>query len=240
MFEAISFQLIALVGIVGTVGIIALHYIIFGPHRLDVDKAQAKRADVRRFSIIERLIHITNLLSFITLGVTGMIAAIGYGSRLTGWLWVIHAFAAPVFALGLTCIIVMWARDACFATYDREWMKYVGGYLGFGKNRRLPADRFNAGQKALLWIIAALGLAALLSGIGRMFPVFGPVGHELLYQVHRYSALLLIMAVLGHAYLGTFANPGTVRAMILGRVSPAWAEHHHSVWWESLNKERDR
>ena len=115
-------------------------------------------------------------------------------------------------------------------------MLYIGGYLGFGSNKDLEAGRFNAGQKAYLWIMAGLGLAVILSGLGRMAPVLGPAGQEWLYQIHRYSTLLAIMAVIGHAYLGTFANPGTFRVAVTGRVTQQWAERHHPVWWEELNR----
>jgi formate dehydrogenase subunit gamma len=237
MIDALPFRLLALAGIVGTASAILFHYVVFGPHRIHAD-AHTRQARVRRFSVLERLVHAATLLSFVTLGVTGMAAAVVYGSRITGWLWVVHAFAAPVFALGVTCVIAAWATDARFSTHDWQWAKYCGGYLGFGKEKQLPAGRFNAGQKAFLWFTAVFVLAALLSGLGRMFPVLGPFGNDVLYQVHRYSTLALVMAVMVHAYLGTFANPGTIRAAILGDVSEAWAERHHPVWWADLNKGR--
>jgi cytochrome b subunit of formate dehydrogenase len=85
-------------------------------------------------------------------------------------------------------------------------------------------------------MVGLLGLAALLSGLGRVMPVLDPFGQEILYYVHRTAALLLVMAALAHLYLGTFANPGTLGAMLLGRVTPEWAEKHHPDWWREINK----
>lgn len=229
------FQYIAGAGLLVTVAASAFHLVVFGPHR--VHGPQTK-SDFRRFSIVERLIHGAVLLSFVTLGVTGMIAAVGYGTRITGWLWIVHAFAAPVFLAGLACIVAMWARDGRFAIYDLKWLLYGGGYLGFAKNKGLKAGRFNAGQKIYLWMIAVVGLAIILSGIGRMFPVLTQTEQEWLYQIHRYATLLACMMVIGHAYLGTLANPGTVLVTLTGRVTEEWAKFHHNTWWEEVNKGR--
>ncbi|MDQ1257728.1 MAG: formate dehydrogenase subunit gamma [Candidatus Hydrogenedentes bacterium] len=232
-----SFQILAAAGLAAALAALFFHYVVFGPHRVESDQ---KKRDVARFSGWERLIHATTLLSFVTLGVTGMIAAIGYGTRLTGWLWIVHSFAAPVFTLGVTLIVVMWARDGRFASYDLEWFRYMGGYAGIGKHKHLPAGRFNAGQKVFLWVIALLVLVVLFSGIGRMYPVFGPLGQEILYQVHRYSTLIMMIAVMSHVYLGSFANPGTLGVVVWGRVTPDWAKKHHPVWWEGLGVEKSK
>ncbi|HEO71675.1 MAG TPA: hypothetical protein ENN80_10475 [Candidatus Hydrogenedentes bacterium] len=235
VFELIPFRLVASAGIAATLAGILLHYLVFGPHRLSKEDAGAKKL-VRRMSIWERLIHAIALMSFCTLGVTGMVAVIGYGSRVSGWLWFLHALAAPVFCASLVGVVVMWARDGCFAAYDAKWMLYMGGYVGIGKHKRLPAGRFNAGQKAYLWIIAALGLAIVLSGLARLFPALGEPWNTYAYFTHQYSTLLGIMAVIGHAYLGSLANPETLSVALTGRVSPAWAARHHPVWWEEVNK----
>lgn len=227
-----SFQLIAAAGMLATVAGVLGHYVVFGPHRIGPEPV---RKPVRRFSLVERFLHDITLLSFVTLGVTGMIAAVGQGARISGWLWVTHAIAAPVFIAALLLIVAMWAKDGRFASYDFKWFLFMGGYLGIGRNKHLQAGRFNAGQKMYLWMVAALGLIVILSGLARMFPVLGDPGDLYVYYVHRYSTLLIIMAVIGHAYLGTLANPGTFWTLITGKVTENWAKHHHPVWWEEMN-----
>ncbi|HOZ45622.1 MAG TPA: cytochrome b/b6 domain-containing protein [Candidatus Hydrogenedentes bacterium] len=236
LLEKIPFRLVASVGIAGTCAAIMFHYVVFGPHRLAPDEAKARKS-FRRLGFGERLIHACALLSCVTLAVTGLIAAIGFGSRIHGWLWIIHAFAAPVFCFALLAVVAMWARDGRFAGYDWKWMLYMGGYVGIGKHKALPAGRFNAGQKMYFWMIAGLGLLVVFSGIGRMFPVFSDEIQQYLYYLHRYATLLATMVVIGHAYLGTLANPGTFQAALTGRVSEPWARRHHPVWWEEcVNK----
>jgi len=227
------YRIIVLVGIAAAVVPVLGHLIVFGPKRLPRGK---KPRTVRRFGLWERFIHLITVAGFLVLAGTGMIAVIGQRGRLEDWLWIIHAAAAPFFALGLSAIVVTWARDGVFAKYDWDWAKVFGGYL-WG-NKHAPAGRFNGGQKGYLWLAALLGLALVVSGLGRMAPVLDPFGQEILYFVHRAAAVLLIMMAIVHLYLGTFANPGTFGAMILGRVSPEWAEKHHPNWWDGLREDR--
>ena len=65
-------------------------------------------------------------------------------------------------------------------------------------------------------------------------PVAEVRGQRVLYDAHRWSALLLVLGSVVHLYLGTLANPGTLLAMITGRVSADWAKHHHPIWWQHI------
>jgi len=222
------FRLISIIGIVGAVAACMLHYVAIGRRRWKPDKRDV--ASVYRFSISERLIHALSILAFLTLAATGFWTVIALDRSLEGWLWIIHAAAGAIFAAAVVLMTLVWAMDCRFAGYDWTWIKRCGGYLG--GNMYIPADRFNAGQKAYFWSIVLIGLTVLLSGLGRMAPVFGDTIQEVIYQVHRYGTLLFVMSVVVHLYLGTLANPGTVWSIILGRVSVEWAAHHHPLWWE--------
>ena len=227
------FRIVSLVGITAVVLAAIAHYLLFGPRHPEIAK---DKRDLRRFSIWERLIHAATILSFLTLAVTGFVATIYFGKPLSGWLWVVHLVAAPVFAIGLAATTLRWAEDCRLESYDWEWAKQFGGYLG--GERDVPADRFNGGQKAYFWAIASLGLVSILSGLARMFPIFVDTNiQEIFYQLHRYSGLFLVMTVIAHIYLGTFANPGTWQVIISGYVSSRWAKHHHPLWWQRINKE---
>ncbi|MFZ0035281.1 MAG: formate dehydrogenase subunit gamma [Sedimentisphaerales bacterium] len=225
------FRIVSLGGIAAVVVAIVGHYLLFGPRHPELAK---DKRDLRRFSLWERVIHIVTLLSFLTLAVTGFAATIYFGKPLSGWLWIVHLAAAPVFAIGLAAIALRWAEDCCFESYDWEWAKRFGGYLGGDKD--VPAGRFNGGQKAFLWTIILLGLVAILSGLVRMFPVFDANIQEIFYQLHRYSSLFLVMTVIAHFYLGTLANPGTWLVIISGYVSSRWAKLHHPIWWKHISE----
>lgn len=223
------FRVISLIGIIGTLAAIVVHYVAFGPHHADLPEEERT---VPRLSVLERLVHATTVLSFLVLAGSGFRAALGAGGHLTGWLRVIHITAAPVFVFGLTLVSLIWAEDCRLRDYDWEWAKRFGGYLGY--KGHVPAGRFNGGQKSFLWFVLVVGLAVILSGVGRAWPLFGEDVQLLLYQVHRYGSLCLLLGILAHIYLGTVANPGTFRVILNGRVTPAWARNHHPNWWERI------
>lgn len=228
------FRIVAIIGIAVAVGAPLVHLVLFGPKRAGPGD---KKRSVRRFTLWERFCHVVTVGCFLTLGITGFIAVIVQQSPLRGWLWVVHLAAAPFFVMGLLGVLVSWARDSRFASCDVEWGLKFGGYL-WGKPH-VPAERFNGGQKIYFWLVAALGLASLASGLGRFAPVFDVAGQAVLYEVHRYSALVFVMAAIGHLYLGTVANPGTLGAMLTGKVSRPWAEAHHSLWWQRIQRIND-
>jgi len=226
------FRTIVLVGVAATVVAIVGHLVLFGAKRLG--KGQGKRT-VRRFSLWERFIHLLTVAGFLALVLTGFYAVVFLKSALHGWLWVIHVASAPALVIGLLLVLVTWAKDGRFTPCDWEWALKFGGYLWGDKHA--PAERFNAGQKAYFWIVGLFGFVALVTGLGRAVPMLDPCGQEFLYQVHRYCALAFLLAGITHLYLGTFANPGTLGAMLTGKVTTRWAETHHPLWWKSLKED---
>jgi len=222
------FRVLAIAAIIGTAGACVLHLLVFGPPHKD---AGGGKPEIRRFSVLERLAHALTLLSFLTLGATGFYAVLSGWPSLTGKLMLYHYYAAPAFAIGAALIVAGWSADAGFKPYDLRWMIQMGGYIW--KRDHLPAGRFNAGQKAYFWIVATAGFAVILSGLGRLWPALDPTGQCVLLWVHRLSALFLVAWALAHAYLGTLANPGTIQAIITGRVSEKWAKAHHPLWEKS-------
>lgn len=226
----LTFTNISLAGVAAVILASLGHRVLFGANRPD---ATPTKKTVRRFSIWERLVHFATVTAFLCLAISGFLA-VAQGVRLSGLTWVFHIAVAPLFVLGLCLMLATWGVDGCFAAYDFKWAIVMGGYLGFGKHP--PAGRFNAGQKGYLWAVVLFGIVCLASGLGRAYPMFGAPIQDILYQTHRWTALLFVMAVVTHLYLGTLANPGTVGVLVTGRVSPEWAEAHHPVWWEEIDR----
>ena len=225
------FRMLSIAGIAAVLLAIVGHRVIFGVHYPGLGR---DKKDVKRFSLWERFIHLITLLSFAALGITGFVSVIGLGSRLSGWLLFVHLTAAPVFAVGMIAITLRWAEDCRFEICDCEWAKKFGGYLGY--KGEVPAGRFNGGQKGFFWAIICLGILCMLSGALRMFPIILSQYQGIVYQVHRYSSLLLVIFVIVHIYLGTAANPGTWQVLLSGYVSSRWAKLHHSLWQHQVEE----
>src|SRR6266496_5399022 len=124
-----------------------------------------------------KLAYLAMLAGAIVLAATGIGTFLLGRAPMTHWVLMAHVSAAPLFAVGLASVALTWA-DYC--RFGRTGIHHSG-----------PA-------KALLWLILALGLIVILSGVVPMTPLFGTTGQHTLYLTHRYSAIGLAVAVLLH------------------------------------------
>jgi formate dehydrogenase subunit gamma len=157
----------------------------------------------------------------------------------------IHVGCAAILVAGMA--LLLWRADrrslvttgiqlATTEPGDGDWLRGVPERLRSGAPAP-PVGRFNAGQKvnarlsALgLAVLYATGLALLL--IGRGLPQ-GPL--------HTLTTVALVGLLSGHVFMAVF-NPGTrhaLRGMTLGEVDREWAEHHHPLWVQSLDRPRE-
>ncbi len=219
--------------------LITVHYHSYGPKRMTFVPYSG---EIKRFSLVERGIHLFRLISFVFLTVSGLIMAFNWSSwqqllfRSPQQMLVIHIVTGIVFITTTVMGIVMWFRDALFASYDRDWVRRLGGYLGY--KGKVPSGRFNAGQKMFYWYSAICGLLMSISGLILVFKPWFPLSWICATSTfHNLLGFILIAGVLAHAYLGTVANPGTWRVLVDGYVTKEWAEHHHPNWYQAV---RDR
>ena len=97
-----------------------------------------------------------------------------------------------------------------------------------------PAERFNAGQKLICWIVVLGGAAMAVSGYLLIFPFYGTTVEAMQNAeiAHGVIAMLFIAAMLGHIYIGTIGMEGAFEAMGRGTVDLNWAREHHKLWLE--------
>jgi formate dehydrogenase gamma subunit len=222
--------------IILVVFLIVVHYHSYGPKRITFDPYSH---EIQRFSLLERGVHLFRLIAFVILAISGLILAFNlhlwqellFGSAQS--LLNFHIAAGIVFIITTIIGGVIWFRDAVFASYDTEWMRKLGGYLGH--KGHVPAGRFNAGQKMFYWFTAAFGAIISITGLILVAkPWFGLATICATSTVHNLVGFFLIAGVLAHAYLGTVANPGTWRVLVDGSVTREWAHHHHPNWYRAL------
>jgi formate dehydrogenase subunit gamma len=218
------FQIVSIVGILGALGACVLHYLAVGRRRPHPGHG---RRGVLRYNLWERFLHLVLLATFVVLAVTAFWASIGWGGPMTGYSLMIHTTCGAVFAVAVAAMLLTWAADHAFADHDCRWLTGGGCCSVRGD---LPAGRFNAGDKIYFWLAAPLTLVLLLSMLLSMMPVFGTAGQHLMYDLHRWAGLILLVATLWHAYATTAAKPGGLTAILRGRVTKAWAERYHPLW----------
>lgn len=195
------------------------------------------RNTLQRFTFFERLVHWTVGLSFVVLLLTGL--AFSYPALY--WLTelfgggpsarALHPWAGVVFGVALVPMFVVWVRDMLFDRKDLAWLGALKHYA-LHEHDKVPASgKYNGGQKLFFWLQSLLGVLFVVSGVALWLPE--RFGSEFLlwmrfahYLATLGGGLLLIM----HVYLGTAAYPGTLRGMLDGKVSRAWARLHHPRW----------
>lgn len=226
---------------------IAVFYLIFGPKRVSEPLSGRK---MLRWTAGERLLHWYTASLFIILAITGLSMLFGRAVLipvlgLPGFsVWaeisiVLHNYLGPLFMVGVIIEVLVWARYNTFKSYDKVWLKQVGGM--FKKGAHPPAGRTNAGEKVWFWIIATVGLIGVcISGLVLDFPNFGQGRDtmQLANVIHGSLAVLWIAIAFGHIYLGTIGVRGSFQGMSTGYVSEEWMKEHHSVWYEDVKSGR--
>lgn len=194
--------------------------------------------EIDRFGFTERVVHWVAAVTFVVLLLSGL--ALSYPSLY--WLTellgggpatrVLHPWIGVVFTLSLVVMFFLWVRDMKLTRRDREWLGAMNHYALHENDEVPPAGKYNAGQKLFFWSMAVLGVVFLASGIVLWFPESFPRWLRSTSRFAHYASALgggLFLIV--HIYLGTIALPGTARGMLFGRVSRAWAKHHHPLWY---------
>ena len=232
------FPIIATIAIVSYFVGMAAHYFAVGPRHPEL---AGEAADIRRFSLFEQILRLAVGLSFAVLAVTGFGPAVIFHTRLAGYTLMLHCAAAGLFAVSLAVMTVVRADECRLGKHDiawlKQWIRKCGGFCG--KLEDVPAGRLDAAEKLMFWSGTLLGVVVILSSVLNMYPIFSSKsGMHLLFQIHRYSTLILLIAMLKSAYWALLFKPGRWSSLIAGRVSAGWAKRHHSLWWEQLESEK--
>jgi cytochrome b subunit of formate dehydrogenase len=153
--------------------------------------------------IFKKLVYWVGLLSFIVLAVTGFGQRLLLGKAISGYWLMLHATFAPVFAICLALLALMWAPKHRFSVGDWPWLEDLIRRVIRPKTESEGSARQDSilVQKITFWLIVILALPLILSIISSMFPFFGTHCQELLLDIHRYSALFLALAAIVHIYL---------------------------------------
>jgi cytochrome b subunit of formate dehydrogenase len=160
--------------------------------------------------VLRKLVYLLALLCFVVLAVTGFYPTLILGGHISGYLVMVHATFAPVFAICLAVLAVMWARNCRFNRSDWPWFQRIvqrvtlvksTGEERKSKSSGLSTGHLAVGQKVTFWLIIFLALPLILSIVLSMLSFFGMHGAELSLSVHRYTALVFVLVGIVHIYL---------------------------------------
>jgi hypothetical protein len=135
---------------------------------------------------LERLIYVLFLIAVAIQAISSFGSILAHG-RMSGWWHVLHMSVAGLFAVTLTALAVLWAEQSSFET--------------------AAARRFYTGEKASFWLTILAGFLTLVSALLGMMAWFGSDSQNTLFQVHRYSALALVICAIFNGYRVLVGRP---------------------------------
>ena len=207
--------------------LMAGHYFTFGPKDMT---GKGDEADlVPWWTLTERVLHAIVVISFLILFASGMLITFGKffgGGGATLVMRMFHEYAGFVYGPAFVLITVLWAKEAMFRSYDLEWLKRFGGYLGY--KGTIVSSKFNAGQKLYFWIMAVTGVLHIWSGYSLIFELGGMKDARFYVVVHFLSTIPMGLMFLVHVYMTTLGTRGAFMGMINGKFSKTAAEKFHS------------
>lgn len=201
---------------------------------------------IERFTRWERIVHWSTAITFVILGITGILLLFGkhfvipvLGYAAFAWIAAIsknlHNFVGPLFIFCVAAMFVTYLRDNLPRRIDWEWLRKAPQVLT--GRAHVPSGKYNAAEKGWFWGgVAFLGLVVGVSGLVLNFPNFDQT--RLTMQtaniVHGVGALLFVLASFGHIYMGTIGTEGAWQGMKTGQVDETWAREHHALWYEEV------
>lgn len=203
--------------------------------------------EIVRHRLWARVVHWSVALTFFICLFTGMpiwspvfgwMAALFGGLEVCRWL---HPWAGAAFALFSVLMFISWIGDMRLEKNERGWLgPKAFQYMRF-QGEDPDVGKYNGGQKLFFFAITLAMLGLLLTGFVLWFPLSFTRGlGEVALVLHDITFILAAIAIVGHIYLATAAEPGTFRAMTRGTVEKAWARVHHPRWYREVTGEERR
>lgn len=198
---------------------------------------------VARYTSKERGNHWIVALCFILAALSGLALfhpSLFFFSSLFGggpWARILHPFIGVVMFLFFCITMVRFWKLNRMTDADRQWMTQIKAVV-MNREKDLPeVGKYNAAQKYMFWLMVICMWLLILSGIVMWRPYFAyafPIDiNRIAVVVHALSAVVLVIGTIVHVYAAIWVK-GTLRAMMRGNVSAAWAKHHHPAWYREM------
>ena len=197
--------------------------------------------DLQRYTAEERSNHWIVGICFILLALSGLaffhpafyplVQLFGGGV----WARILHPIIGWLMMIGFVLMYFRFKALNRIEPADREWLDRVGEMMD-GNDHDMPEQgKYNGGQKAMFWAMSVCMLLLFVSGIilWRAYFTFPVDLVRLGAVVHAAIAAIMIAMIFVHVYAALWVR-GTVRAMVYGTVTRAWAKQHHRAWYRQV------
>jgi formate dehydrogenase subunit gamma len=197
--------------------------------------------DLQRYTAEERANHWVVGICFILLALSGLAffhPAFYPLTQLFGggvWARILHPIIGWLMMIGFVLMYFRFKALNRIEPADREWLDRIGEMID-GNDHDMPEQgKYNGGQKMMFWAMSVCMLLLFVSGIilWRAYFSFPVDLVRLGAVVHAAVAAVMIAMIFVHVYAALWVR-GTVRAMVYGTVTRAWAKQHHRAWYRQV------
>lgn len=202
--------------------------------------------DLQRYTASERANHWIVGICFILLALSGLAffhPAFYPLTQLFGggpWTRILHPYIGVVMALFFLLMVARFWRLNMIEQRDIEWLKNVDQMVD-GDDHNMPEQgKYNGGQKVLFWGLVLCMLVLLVSGVlmWRAWLTMPVDVVRLSSVLHAFAGFAIIGLIILHVYAAIWTR-GTIRAMMYGTVTRAWAKQHHRGWYRKVTGDND-
>ncbi|MEP7154437.1 MAG: formate dehydrogenase subunit gamma [Betaproteobacteria bacterium] len=200
---------------------------------------------IRRYSDSERVNHWLVAICFVLAALSGLAffhPAFAFLVHLFGggpWARILHPFIGVVMFLAFLLMMLRYWHANTMDAGDKQWLRQWRDVVANREDRLPEVGRYNAGQKAMFWLMVICMIVLVITGIMFWRPWFAgflPISLvRLASLLHAIAATVLIIGVIVHVYAGIWVK-GSIGAMLRGTVTERWARKHHAAWFREINK----
>jgi formate dehydrogenase subunit gamma len=149
----------------------------------------------------------------------------------------IHPWIGVVLFFSFFGLFIRFWRANLWKREDGTWLARLRDVLT-GHEENLPeVGKYNAGQKAVFWLMSILILVLICSGVAiwdQYFAAYTTIDQKrVAVLVHAAAAVVIICVWIVHVYAAIWVR-GTIGAMTRGQVTGGWAWRHHRKWLKEL------
>ena len=147
---------------------------------------------------------------------------------------IIHPWLGVILFFSFFGLFIRFFRANLWTAEDGTWMARLSDVLTAHEERLPEVGKYNAGQKAVFWLMSILIIILISSGLVMWDQYF--YGYTSIEQkriavlVHSMAAITIICVWIVHVYAAIWVR-GTLRAMTRGSVTRGWGFKHHRKWF---------
>jgi formate dehydrogenase subunit gamma len=198
---------------------------------------------ILRHSVGERVTHWAVAIAFVILFVSGL----AMFHPFFFWLSLLFGsgqfmrFLHPIAGVALVVLFYPFAarvwNDNRWLAADSAWVTHMWAFM----RKEYHADgtaKYNGGQKLMFWSMVPIIAVLFVTGLAIWQPWFAPRVSPGIRRaaglLHATCAFFMFVGIGIHWYAAYWTR-GSIRAMVRGTVTRAWAQFHHPVWYQEIS-----